>query len=418
MNNVSEERVRWLKDAGINFVCMPNTSTEALDHYEKYGIGAFVRIQPYWNAWEREQGLTIDELSVDGAYNSFADSFADHPAIWGIDISDEPSAEQFSLLGSLVEDAKILFPNQFIYLNLFPIYASSEQLGTDTYEEHIQTYVDEIDTDYISFDFYNIDLANQKKMRANYFLMRHVENLRIVADACREKDLDMWVILQAGSEGLDEDFLTVKQLNSQLYSSLAFGAQVVNWACWENCWFREDSNMINSNGERTPVYYAVQEVNSGIKMLSPVYMKYKNTDTAFVGNIDHLSGERYIAGTKNLNFFETDGNVFEQDMFLNIQVSSETSTPTILAGSFVKRSGKGEAILFTNLTAFFGEDDAWNKHAISDIETISFTLRDKKLRVVIYYPDVSYVMEPDKNGVYSFELENTEGVFITAEPIA
>ena len=272
-----------------------------------------------------------------------------------------------------------------------------------------------MDTDYICFDFYDIDEKGQRKMTENYFLMRHVENLRIVADACREKGIDLWTVMQAGAfSNVKNDYLTIAQLNTQLYTSLAFGSKVINWACWESGWFNSNSNMINSDGERTPVYYNVQEVNANIKDLSPVYMKYTNTDAAFVGNTAHLEGKRYVSDADNLNFFETDGNVFEQDMFRNIQVSTKDST--VLAGSFVKNKGKGEAILFTNVSAFLGEDDVWNKKKIDSEEIISFTLRKKSYRVVIYYPEKAYVMEPDENGVYSFSLKNAEGVFVTAEP--
>ena len=415
--NTSEERFQWLKDAGIDFVVAAPYNMEVLDLFSKYDIGAFISYLPGWYGGDGSNGGTLVEQRPSGVYDSYAENFVDHPAIWAVDVGDEPSSLDFPHFGVLIDEAKELFPNQLVYLNLYPIYADVDQQGVETYEEYIQIYADNVDTDYISFDFYDIWDRDRIKTGSNQFMLRHVENLRIVSKACKEKDIDMWTVIQANAlSDKPLDYLTTEQLNSQLYSCLAFGSQVINWACWENGWYDTDTNMITYSGERTPVYYRVKEVNANIKALSPVYMRYENTDTAFVGNTDHIFSGDMMLGTDNLNFLQTDGNVFEQDMFRNITIAY--SEAKILAGSFVKRDGNGDAILFANLTEFFGADSGYYDIEVIEETTITFTLKDTDLRVVIYYPEVSYVMEPDENGVYKFSLANTDGVFITAEPVA
>ncbi len=416
--NTSEERIKWLNEAGIDFVAGAPYNMDVLDLFSKYNIGAFISYLPGWYGDDGSNGGTLAANRPSGIYNSYAESFVDHPAIQAVDVGDEPSALDFPHYGILIEEAKELFPNQLVYLNIYPIYASEKQQGTVKYEDYIQIYVDNIDTDYLSFDFYDIDKkAEREQGGSDFFMLRHMENLRIVANACKTKGIDLWTVMQAGTYS-DEtgDYITVDQLNTQLYTALAFGSQVINWACWESGWFDANSNMIDSSGNRTPAYYNVKEVNANIKELSPVYMRYNNTDTAFVGNLDAVRQRDVMNDTDSLNFIKKDDNILEQDMFQDITVKADGSN--ILAGSFEKKDGEGSAILFSNITEFYGRYDHIEDGFVENETQISFTLKEKDHKVIIYYPNLAYELKPDANGVYSFSLRNSDGVFITAEPIA
>ena len=417
--NTSEERIQWLKEAGIDFVAGAPYNMDVLDLFSKYEIGAFISYLPGWYGGDGSNSGGFASAVPSGTYDSYAASFVDHPAIWAVDVGDEPSAEDFPHYGVMIDEAKKLFPNQLVYLNVYPLEANENQQGCVTYEKYIQTYIDNIDTDYLSFDFYDIrekDVYERKSADSEFYMLRHVENLRIVANACRENNMDMYTVMQAGAYSYtDRNYVTTEQLNTQLYTALAFGSQVINWACWESGWFDPNTNMIDSTGSRTPVYYSVQEVNANIKALSPVYMRYYNTDTAFVGNPKAIKKPYVTYGDDSLDFLKKDGNVLDQDMFRNITVSSDNSK--ILAGAFVKRDGNGEAILFADVTDFFGDNEISGEMFEREV-TVSFSVKDPDMKVIIYYPEIAYELEPDENGIYSFGITNTEGIFITAEPIA
>ena len=85
---------------------------------------------------------------------------------------------------------------------------------------------------------------------------------------------------------------------------------------------------------------------------------------------------------------------------------------------FEKIDGNGAAILFSNVTEFYGRYDHVKDGFVENETKISFTLKEKDYKVVVYYPEIAYELIPDANGVYSFILENTDGAFITAEPVA
>ena len=79
-----------------------------------------------------------------------------HPALYSYFITDEPNATNFTGLGRLVAYLRERDPAHLAYINLFPTYASNEQLGTkgDTltaYREHLDRYVAIVQPDLISY---------------------------------------------------------------------------------------------------------------------------------------------------------------------------------------------------------------------------------------------------------------------------
>ncbi len=82
---------------------------------------------------------------------------------------------------------------------------------------------------------------------------------------------------------------------------------------------------------------------------------------------------------------------------------------SFILGSFVKNDGNGEAVMFANISDFtyYSED--------SPTAMISFSLKDENSEVVAYYPHGAVRLYPNADGVYSFELENASGVFVTVE---
>ena len=58
---------------------------------------------------------------------------SESPAFWGYQLKDEPDASEFPGLSANVTDFAGARPGKLVFINLLPNYASSVQLGTDTY---------------------------------------------------------------------------------------------------------------------------------------------------------------------------------------------------------------------------------------------------------------------------------------------
>ena len=326
----TEAHVKDVADCGIDFVVCMDNDRPALDLFHKYGVGAIVSgIVPGW--WGGD-GTDAGKLAVTNPmekYEAAAASFVDHPAIWGIDVGDEPSALDFPYYGKVIDYVNRAFSNQFAYLNLYPNYASVSgnnaqetvnQLGTATYAEHIRRYCECVPSDYLCYDFYlySINVA------------KHYENLRVVADACRNTGRSMWIVLQVNSH-LPEKWMSENNLRFQAYTSMAFGAENIIWACYTAGWWH--NQVLDKNGEKTEQYEKLKKVNAEIKTIAEEYMKFRRVSSHFVG----------FAGTEWLEAVEQEPiDALSTGVFQNVR--AEGGEP-IVVGQMVSRTGDGRYAL-------------------------------------------------------------------------
>ena len=282
-----EAHVRDMKNCGIDFLTAAPADHELLDNCRKYGIGVMVTgILPGWwggdgdNAGGFAEKVPLEKVR-EAAEGLLADPFLkDHPAVWGVDAGDEPSALDFPHYGRVIALAEELLPERMVYLNLYPNYASvaentagqvNSQLGTATYQEYIDRYVENVKTDYICLDNYEFAAGTAKLY----------DNLRIVADACRRSGRDFWMVLQVNSSNPDK-WLSADMLRHQAFSSMAHGAVSLNWACWTAGWWHNE--VLDKEGNKTEQYEKLKTVNGEIRRLESLYMKHRNVRTVFVGS--------------------------------------------------------------------------------------------------------------------------------------
>ena len=288
----TEQHVKELKEAGIDFIASMRPGTNAaafyatMDLFEKYGVGAITEggsgigascpVKAYGQIKKNKP------MNIDG-YHDAAKRFRPHPALWGIDIGDEPNGIDLPNVGKAVELCRRLFPGQFLYVNLFPSYARgatntadivNSQLGSLSYKDYIEDYCRYVPLDYISFDIYPYAKSKPKGVGL-YF-----ENLKIVADACVNHGKSLWVVGQVntwfGNAPLSEN-----RMRYQAYTAMAFGAEVMTWACWTKGWWT--NNVYSATGEKTVVYDRVKRVNAELHRLGDEFMRYRRVATHLLG---------------------------------------------------------------------------------------------------------------------------------------
>ena len=77
-----------------------------------------------------------------------------HPAVIGYSVRDEPPASMFARLAEVKRWGSKLDPKGLYFVNLFPNYANTGQLGTDTYEQYVEQYIQVFHPQVICFDHY------------------------------------------------------------------------------------------------------------------------------------------------------------------------------------------------------------------------------------------------------------------------
>ena len=105
-----------------------------------------------------------------------------HPALYGYYLRDEPGAGMFAGLATVAKLVRELSPGKWPYINLFPDYASAEQLGTTNYTDYLEQFIATCQPRIISYD--NYSLMDDGTVRANYWT-----NLEAVRAASKKHGL-------------------------------------------------------------------------------------------------------------------------------------------------------------------------------------------------------------------------------------
>ena len=354
----SEAHIRDLADCGIDFVVCMDNDRAALDLFSKYGIGAIVTgVVPGWWGGDGNNAGTLRERHPLAEYEAAAAAFEDHPAIWGIDIGDEPSALDFPYYGEVYRRVDELFPNQFPFLNLYPNYASvaqntedqtESQLGTATYQEHIDRYCECVPAHYLSYDFY-YKVAGVEK---------DYDNLRVVSDACRKNGLEMWVTVQVNSFD-PAVWISENERRFQAYSALAFGAVNLTWACYTAGWW--NNQVVDGEGSKTEQYDKLKRVNAEIHTLADRYMQYETEETAFVGFGDTNVPEE--CGLESIDSLDYG------------RLSGLTAGCPLVVGKMARRGGGRGRALFVCVA-----DDPYNENPQS--HSLRFRAKGRKVKAL------------------------------------
>jgi hypothetical protein len=119
-----------------------------------------------------------------------------HPALYSYFIVDEPSAAAFPALGKFVAYLHERDPPHLAYINLFPTYATNEQLGTQgdpvtAYKEYLRQYINVVKPALVSYDHYQFAAGGDNP---DYFL-----NLIMIHRAALDARVPLLNIVQAAT---------------------------------------------------------------------------------------------------------------------------------------------------------------------------------------------------------------------------
>jgi hypothetical protein len=225
-----------------------------------------------------------------------------HPALFGYNLCDEPSATIFGGLARWADAYRAADPAARVYVNLFPTYASPQQLGVPDYAQYVDSFVAAVKPPFISYDHYA--LMEDGSLRDGYF-----QNLELIRAAALRNKLPFWNVVLAVAhfayaEPSDAGF------RFQAYTSLAYGARGIGYYTYFS---RTAGNYrlapIGHFGEKTPTWNKLRRVNLQLHQLAPIYVTLKSvnvfhhpdvprgagriTNSRFV---DQLSGGRFVVG--------------------------------------------------------------------------------------------------------------------------
>lgn len=206
--------------------------------------------------------------------------YADHTALLGYYLQDEPSYELFRALGEISGEFQRRDPARIPYINLFPTYASVEQLGTPNYEDHLDKYLSIVRPTVLSYDHYA--LRKDGTDRPDYF-----ENLDLIREYGLRYGVPPWnIIISLPHFGYRDP--TAGEMRWQVYTSLAYGMKgIMYFTYWTAPQWQEQGEIaiVDKDGNPARLYPVVRELNAEIKALGPTLLGLTSTGVFHTGDI-------------------------------------------------------------------------------------------------------------------------------------
>lgn len=196
---------------------------------------------------------------------SVVEDYKDYTAMYYYGLRDEPSEALFERLGLISNLLKKLDPARSSYINLFPNYASNEQLQSDSYEDHVKNFIKVVNPDLVSYD--NYSLINGEDILSNRNKM-FFENLEIIRKYGLETDTDYMIIVLLVEHYNYRD-LNRAEIKWEVYQSLAYGVSQMSYFTYAAPGdpFVNDSSMLDLDGNKTQHYYDVQAINKELRII-------------------------------------------------------------------------------------------------------------------------------------------------------
>jgi hypothetical protein len=238
---------------------------KALPFCEKHGIPVILsdpRIRHDWTAG--------NEKELEAGIRAAAKEYGQHPGVFGFYVRDEPGAADFQNLARTAAILREAAPNKLVYINLFPNYASQEQLGTPTYLEHLNRFCDIVKPAFISYDNYFGMLGEEP--RPEYFA-----NLETVRQVSLERGVPFWnIILSTPHYGYREP--TEWDMHFQVFTTLAYGGKGLSYFTY---FTPQGANYrlgpLDQFGGKTPMWNYVRRCNFQVRALAPILLRLRST---------------------------------------------------------------------------------------------------------------------------------------------
>lgn len=240
----------------------------------------------------------------------------EQPGVFAYHICDEPSTNDIPRLKFIKEKVESLDPVHPVYINLNPD-GSTNALGTASYRDYIEAYARDCECKFISFDMYPI-------LQGGLVLTGWHKCLRAVYDVTQKYGIPFWAFAASCWINNEDGIVvrgrpSVENLRLQVYTDLAYGAQVVQYFTIQQYGGTTFAPMM-SNGEWSEAYDFLKEANLQVQNRGFVFdgchvekVRFCQTPATWGENHSEADLPQEIAslntdGTAMVSYIENRGN--------------------------------------------------------------------------------------------------------------
>lgn len=332
---VKPEVIADIAASGITVVPLVSSigvNKQALPLLDRYGLRAVVGDPRIGKLYYED-----DVAGADAVVKEIVSDYAEYKNIIGWDIIDEPSAEKFPILAAIVNAFRRYAPETETVINLFPNYATPEQLAAKDFSDYLERFVNIVRPHFISYDHYHF-LGRENRKKVNFEVADERERLiRLAAEKTEDRGgffeniedtrrialkygIDAMLIVLLTEHGAYRN-LTYGELLWEVNMCLVYGLRRISYfTYWEPGYdehWQWANAMCDTKGNKMQHYYDVQKINAEI---SPAgrYLFDKTSAAVFhigtpedgtvkfegYGALTSIDGENGVVG-----FFD-DGSVY------------------------------------------------------------------------------------------------------------
>ena len=325
-------------------------SIEAAKEAEKNGLKCIyeAKIEVF-----DETNLTNEEIEkkcaeIDARIKAVVEETQELTNVIGYNLVDEPGVYKFKALAAGVAAVKKYAPGKLAYINLFPGYASTigadanSQLGTYTYEEYLERFVQEVKPQLLSYDNYMLEYSEDMRDsgRAQVFF----SDLFIVRRIAKKYNLPFWFIGSSLCILENSSPPTPARYALQTYLPLAAGADGLTWFLYYPLGWRYSP--IDRFGNKTVSWLYMREINIQARAIGAYLKKYRSTDIG----MDPIYTQDEAP---NLPQFPAKPTKVLPDLTTSYSVNgtySAKEAPKVLVGEFEEEEGENVAALVVNMS--------------------------------------------------------------------
>ena len=293
----------------------------------------------------RIQNLSRTEGTIIGPGKQFADTdalddyiedcmapYINHPALYGMQLVDEPRYTLFESIRDVYQSIKRVAPQLFVQCNLYPLDTDPSSLTFypqtstnnvyDRYEAYVNQYINTVGMDYVMVDSYPMMASNIK--------MQHIRGLQIIAEICAQRGLKFFLVGQTCEIYRSGSLYLRRVTKDDMYwqTNLALGLGVSQMSYF-TYWNKQDNNtmgevftngtaIMTREGVKTELYYALQDIHSEIQQLAPTILNFKYSSSTYETKTPTSFTTSYLASaTKGDLEYVTDIEVDKESVFVS-----------------------------------------------------------------------------------------------------
>ena len=312
-------------------------------------------------------------------------------ALSSIYVKDEPTLGDISELAELTAELRAGLGVDFdrpVFSNLLPTYASSGMIGKD-YRAYVRSYLDAAKPDRLMFDYYPYQAGSGDSLPAM------IANIAMAREEADKDGIELYTYIQSSANpSLREP--NFEELNLNAHLNLAMGVKgIAYFLVCEHYDGWDYTNMIDYEGNPTPMYDKIKAVNEGLNAMKGVYLAY---------DFDGLMLANCPKGSTALTNAQCTTEIRTHENGYLASVTAGSNRSQIATGCFTHTEAEGEAGYYlvnlnykanSKITLTFSEAvtyQLWGSEGLEDMGNIS--------------------VDADGNYTLSLTLSKGEGIFL------